>query len=43
MYAFGYGQSFTSFAYSDLKVSGGETITATFSVTNTSKRGGAVT
>jgi beta-glucosidase len=41
MYAFGYGLSYTSFAYSELKVSGGETITATFTVTNTGKREGA--
>jgi beta-glucosidase len=41
MYAFGHGLSYTAFAYSDLKVSGGETITATFTVTNTGKREGA--
>jgi beta-glucosidase len=41
MYAFGYGLSYTTFAYDDLKVEGGETITATFSVTNTGQRAGA--
>ena len=41
MYAFGHGLSYTSFAYSDLKVEGGETITASFTVTNTGKREGA--
>jgi beta-glucosidase len=32
--------SYTSFAYSDLKVSGGETLTASFTVTHTGKREG---
>ena len=41
MYAFGYGLSYTTFSYSDLKVSGGETITATFTVTNTGNFAGA--
>jgi beta-glucosidase len=41
LYAFGYGLSYTTFSYSDLKVSGGETITATFTVTNTGKVAGA--
>jgi beta-glucosidase len=41
LYAFGYGLSYTSFSYSDLKLSGGETITAGFTVTNTGKRDGA--
>jgi len=40
MYAFGHGLSYTTFAYGDLKVEGGETITASFTVTNTGKRGG---
>jgi beta-glucosidase len=40
-YAFGHGLSYTSFAYRNLKVSGGETVTATFTVTNTGKRAGA--
>jgi beta-glucosidase len=41
MFPFGYGLSYTSFAYKDLKVSGGETVTATFTVTNTGQREGA--
>jgi beta-glucosidase len=41
MYAFGHGLSYTTFRYGDLKVTGGETITATFTVTNTGDRAGA--
>ena len=41
MYAFGHGLSYTSFDYGNLEVSGGETVTATFTVTNTGKRSGA--
>src|SRR5665811_20900 len=33
--------SYTTFSYSDLKVTGGETVTATFTVTNTGQREGA--
>jgi beta-glucosidase len=33
--------SYATFSYSDLQVSGGETLTATFTVTNTGKREGA--
>ncbi|MES1022003.1 glycoside hydrolase family 3 C-terminal domain-containing protein [Gloeocapsa sp. BRSZ] len=40
-YAFGHGLSYTNFSYSNLKVSGGETISASFMVTNTGKRAGA--
>ncbi len=40
-YAFGHGLSYTTFDYTDLEVSGGETITATFTVTNTGKVSGA--
>ena len=41
LYAFGHGLSYTRFAYSDLTVSGGETITARVTVTNTGTREGA--
>jgi beta-glucosidase len=41
MYAFGHGLSYTTFSYADFKVSGGETIAATFTVTNTGKVAGA--
>jgi beta-glucosidase len=35
LFPFGYGESYTSFRYSGLSVSGGETVRATFTVTNT--------
>ena len=41
MYAFGHGLSYTTFAYGDLEISGGETISVTFTVTNTGDRPGA--
>jgi beta-glucosidase len=41
LYFFGHGLSYTTFDYKDLKVSGGETVTATFTVTNTGKTAGA--
>ena len=41
LYAFGHGLNYTTFAYSDLSVEGGETITASFTVTNTGERAGA--
>jgi beta-glucosidase len=41
LYAFGHGLSYTTFAYSDLSVRGGDTITATFTLTNTGERAGA--
>jgi beta-glucosidase len=40
-YAFGHGLSYTTFDYRDLHVTAGDTITATFTVTNTGRRGGA--
>jgi beta-glucosidase len=41
LYAFGHGLSYTAFTYSDLEVSGGETVTARFTVSNTGDREGA--
>jgi beta-glucosidase len=41
LYAFGHGLSYTSFSYKNLKVSRGETLTATFTVTNIGERAGA--
>lgn len=41
LYAFGHGLSYSGFAYSDLAVRGGETATASFTVTNTGERAGA--
>src|SRR5690606_8448866 len=41
MYAFGHGLGYTTFDYSDLKVEGGETLTASFTVKNTGERAGA--
>jgi beta-glucosidase len=43
LFAFGHGLSYTSFRYSDLQVSGGKTLTATFKVTNTGPRAGTDT
>jgi len=41
LYPFGYGLSYTSFAYRDLVVEGGRTLTARVTVTNTGPRAGA--
>jgi len=41
LFPFGYGLSYASFAYSDFSVSGGTTVTASFTVRNTSKMAGA--
>ena len=41
IYAFGHGLSYTSFVYSNLRVSGETNVTATVTVTNTGKREGA--
>lgn len=40
-YAFGHGLSYTNFSYRDFTVSGGETISVSFTVTNTGERSGA--
>ncbi|WP_297509932.1 glycoside hydrolase family 3 protein [uncultured Caulobacter sp.] len=40
LFPFGYGLSYTSFAYGNLKVTGGETLTVSFDVTNTGQRTG---
>jgi beta-glucosidase len=41
LYPFGHGLSYTTFDYRDLEIDGGDTITATFTVTNTGARAGA--
>src|SRR5262249_26615363 len=41
LYAFGHGLSYTTFGYSSLQAEGADTITATFTVTNTGERAGA--
>jgi beta-glucosidase len=41
LYAFGHGLTYTTFEYADLEVTGGETISASFTVTNTGERAGA--
>jgi beta-glucosidase len=41
LYAFGHGLTYTSFDYDDLAIESGETVTATFTVTNTGDRAGA--
>jgi beta-glucosidase len=41
LYPFGFGLSYTRFRYSDLRISGGKTVSASFTVTNIGKRAGA--
>lgn len=41
LFAFGHGLSYTRFEYSDLTVTGGDNVTASFTVVNTGDRGGA--
>ncbi len=41
LYPFGHGLGYTTFDYQDLRVTGGDTVTASFSVTNTGERPGA--
>ena len=40
LFAFGHGLSYTSFKYGALKITGGDTVTASFDVTNTGARAG---
>lgn len=40
LFPFGYGLSYTQFAYSNLKVTGGDTLTVSFDVANTGRRSG---
>lgn len=41
LYAFGHGLSYTAFDYGNLEVTGGETVSATFTVANTGQLAGA--
>lgn len=41
LFHFGHGLSYTSFSYADLEVTGGDTVSASFTVTNTGERAGA--
>src|SRR5258707_8131772 len=40
LFSFGYGLSYTTFAYEKLKVSGGKTLTVMFDVVNSGSRAG---
>ncbi|MDT5175033.1 MAG: beta-glucosidase [Mycobacterium sp.] len=40
LFAFGHGLTYTTFEYRDLQVTGGDTVTATFSIVNTGNRSG---
>jgi beta-glucosidase len=41
MYPFGFGRSYTTFGHEDLDLQGGDTISASVTVTNTGSRAGA--
>ncbi len=41
LYQFGFGLGYTTFVYSDLHIAGGETVSASFTVTNAGERVGA--
>jgi len=41
LFAFGFGLSYTTFSYADLRATPGEQVTVTFTVTNTGSRAGA--
>lgn len=41
LYAFGHGLSYTSFSFDSFEVTGGDTVSASFTVTNTGDRAGA--
>jgi beta-glucosidase len=40
LFAFGHGLTYTQFEYADLEAAGGETVTVSFTVTNTGRRAG---
>ena len=41
LFPFGFGLSYSSFSYGDLKIAGGKNVTASFTVSNTGSRAGA--